>query len=439
MTFSEVLSLNGKTCSCGKIHSASYARINVGAGAISTLADTVRSFGAKRAFVFSDVNTFAAAGERALEILDNAGIEYTSYVISDAHLMPDEKSVGSVVMHYDYSADVIVAVGSGVINDIGKMLSLTTGKPNIIVATAPSMDGYLSNSSCMDRDGLKTTIYTKCPDAIIGDTEIMENAPMQMLAAGLGDVIAKYTSILEWRISSVVNGEYYCETIADIVRGAVQVCVDNADALMARDARAVEEVFYALLVSGVAMAYATVSRPASGMEHYVSHAFDMRHLAYGTPIRLHGLQCGVGSLELIRLYGRLKSISPSKEKALAFVSSYDYEQWKSVIREFYGKAAEAVIENEKIEQKYSVERHAERIDRIIDSWDKILDMISEELPDASEIESILKRMGAPTELADLGLDEKLRTTLFKATKDIRLKYVLSHLAWDLGIEDELYK
>jgi glycerol-1-phosphate dehydrogenase [NAD(P)+] len=352
--------------------------------------------------------------------------------------MPDEKSIGSVVMHYDYSADVIVAVGSGVINDIGKMLSKTTGKPNIIVATAPSMDGYLSNSSCMDRDGLKTTIYTKCPDAIIGDTEIMKNAPMEMLAAGLGDVIAKYTSILEWRISNLVNGEYYCETIADMMRGAVKVCVSNADALMARDGRAVEEVFYSLLIAGVAMAYATVTRPASGMEHYVSHALDMRHLEFGTPIRLHGLQCGVGTLELIKLYGKLKEISPSKEKALAFASAYDYEKWKATMHEFYGKAAETMIANEKVEQKYSVARHAERIDRIIDNFDEIIAMIPEELPDASDIEKMLKKMGAPTTLADLGLDEKWHKTIFKATKDIRCKYVLSHLAWDLGIEDELF-
>jgi glycerol-1-phosphate dehydrogenase [NAD(P)+] len=108
------------------------------------------------------------------------------------------------------------------------------------------------------------------------------------------------------------------------------------------------------------------------------------------------------------------------------------------MHEFYGKAAETMIANEKIEQKYSVERHAERIDRIIDNFDEIIAMIPEEIPDASDIEKMLKKMGAPTTLADLGLDEKWHKTIFKATKDIKYKYVLSHLAWDLGIEDELF-
>ena len=87
----------------------------------------------------------------------------------------------------------------------------------------------------------------------------------------------------------------------------------------------------------------------------------------------------------------------------------------------------------------TVPRHAARIDNIVNNYDKIIAMITEGLPDAYEIESILKKMGAPTTLSDLGLGEKYRSTIFKATKDIRVKYVLSHLAWDLGVEDELYR
>lgn len=37
-------------------------------------------------------------------------------------------------------------------------------------------------------------------------------------------MIAKYISIAEWRISHVVNGEYYCETVAEMIRGALRDC-----------------------------------------------------------------------------------------------------------------------------------------------------------------------------------------------------------------------
>ena len=43
----------------------------------------------------------------------------------------------------------------------------------------------------------------------------------------------------------------------------------------------------------------------------------------------------------------------------------------------------------------------------------------------------------PTTLEQIGVDPALLPTIFRATKDIRDKYVLSRLAWDLGILEEL--
>lgn len=438
MNFNDIMALGGKRCACGKVHNVTTQKITVGSGAINTLSDMVKSFGAKRAFVFSDVNTFCAAGESALLMLNGAGIEYKSYVISDEHLMPDERSVGSVVMHYDPSSDIIIGVGSGVINDIGKILSNVTGKPYIIVATAPSMDGYVSNTSAMDRDGLKISIQSRCPDGIIGDTDIMKKAPARMLAAGLGDMLAKYVSITEWRISHIINGEYYCETVASLVREALDRCVSNVDGLFRREDKAVEAVFYGLLISGIAMSYAGISRPASGMEHYISHIMDMRHLEFGTPISLHGIQCGVGTLTVTRLYEKLKGFTPDREKALRYVEKFDYNEWTDTLHSLVGKAADVTISNEKVEQKYSMERHSARIDRIISNWHAVLRVIDEELPSSARIEDILNRCGAPATLDELEFPSELRKTLLKATKDVRDKYILSHLVWDLGIVDEMY-
>ena len=76
--------------------------------------------------------------------------------------------------------------------------------PYIIIGTAPSMDGFASDGSSMIVDGVKVTIASKCPHAIILDTEILAAAPLRMLQAGLGDMLAKYVSICEWRISHII-------------------------------------------------------------------------------------------------------------------------------------------------------------------------------------------------------------------------------------------
>ena len=36
-------------------------------------------------------------------------------------------------------------------------------------------------------------------------------------------MMAKYVSICEWKFSNVITGEYYCERVAGLVRGAVKM------------------------------------------------------------------------------------------------------------------------------------------------------------------------------------------------------------------------
>lgn len=267
---------NLKNCPCGKTHRSDVKNIITGNGAINKLPEVLKELATKKVFLLADCNTYSAAGESVATLLSDNNIAYSEYVFSDTALEPDEKAVGSAVMHYDKTCDAVVAIGSGVINDIGKILSNTADRPYIIVATAPSMDGYASATSSMTMDGLKVSLPSRCADVIIGDTDILKNAPEKMLKAGIGDMVAKYISIAEWRISHLVTGEYYCEAVADLVRCALKKCVDNADGLLKREDTAVEAVFEGLIIGGIAMAYAGLSRPASGVEHYISHVWDMR-------------------------------------------------------------------------------------------------------------------------------------------------------------------
>ena len=164
--------------------------------------------------MLADERTHRAAGEAVCAALDNSRIPYTEYVLPGNTVKPDEKTVGAAVMHFDRRCDLVIGVGSGVINDVGKLLSKTAGTPYIIVGTAPSMDGYASATSLMDVDGLKVSLPSRCADAVVGDTAVLRQAPERMLIAGLGDMLAKYISLGEWRIAHIITGEYYCSTVA---------------------------------------------------------------------------------------------------------------------------------------------------------------------------------------------------------------------------------
>ena len=423
-------------CKCGKTHIFT-SQVIVKEGALLELPRLMKQYSAKKVFLIADQNTYQAAGKQVLEILESSGIRIASCIFGADPLEPDEYSVGRAIMYYEADCDVVIGVGSGVINDISKIVANVAGKPYIIVGTAPSMDGYASATSSMTRDGLKISLPSKCADVIIGDLDVLCQAPAKMMASGLGDMLAKYVSICEWRIANLITGEYYCEDIAQLVREALKRCTDNADGLLKRDKEAVKAVFEGLVIGGVAMAYAGVSRPASGVEHYFSHVWDMRGVEFGIPVEFHGIQCAMATYHAVKLYELVKKQKPDYEKASAYVAAFDQSAWEQTLREFLGKSSEAMIALEKKEGKYRKDTHPARFNIIAEKWDRILQIMDEELPSSEEIEKLLDTIGISKDLSAIGVDTECARTTFKATKDIRDKYVLSRLAWDLGIIDEL--
>ncbi|MGN0526851.1 MAG: iron-containing alcohol dehydrogenase, partial [Acutalibacteraceae bacterium] len=250
--------LSSENCSCGKRHTAPIDDIIIEKGALKRIPECISRYNSKKPFVVADVNTYNAAGGTVCKTLEEKDIAFVKYIFKNKELKPDEEAVGSAVMHFTKDCDIIIGIGSGVINDICKILANVTNLPYIIVATAPSMDGYASDSSSMTRDGVKISLPSKSADIIIGDIDILKNAPLEMAKSGLGDMVAKYVSICEWRISHIITGEYYCEEVAELVRKALKKCVDNAEGLLKHDEEAVSAIFEGLVMSGLAMSYAGV-------------------------------------------------------------------------------------------------------------------------------------------------------------------------------------
>ena len=424
-------------CACGKQHRATVGPCIVESGAINRVPEFVKSFHATKVFVMADVNTYPIGGGRIVELLEENGIATSHYVFPSKRLEPDEHAAGSLFLHFDHTCDMIVAFGSGVINDLGKMLAFHTNRPYMIVASAPSMDGYASSSASMARDGIKVSLPCKCPDMIVGDLDILKNAPLEMLKAGLGDMLAKYVSLTEWRIAHLLVDEYTCDAVAALMRDCLRNCTDNASGLLRRDTAAVEAVFWGLVKAGMAMSYADSSRPASGTEHYYSHVWDMRGLEFGTPVSLHGIQAALGTFYTIKGYELLKTITPDREKALAYVESFDFGAWSNEMTEVLGKSAAPMIALEAKEKKYDRERHALRLGRILAHWDEILEIVGEELPSAAEFEALLDSIEAPKSVEEIGLPKEILPMTLRCTKDIRDKYILPRIFWDLGVLDEV--
>ncbi|MBQ7700091.1 MAG: iron-containing alcohol dehydrogenase [Clostridia bacterium] len=423
-------------CSCGYTHYSTVKGISVCDGAINELPETVKAIGTDTVFIVADENTFAAAGNTAVTLLEKAGIKCKVCLIKADNGFdrpePTEKALGNIVMSYDASCGAVIGVGGGVVNDLCKLLSNTARIPYIYVPTCASMDGYTSDSASVIYNGVKTSVKCKCPDYLICDTDIISKAPKKLLLAGIGDMCAKTVSICEWRISNLITGEHYCDDVAEIMRRCFKAATDNAETAIGGDKNAVKEIVYGLITVGMAMTYAKSSRPASGVEHYYSHLWDMRCLEENRQCELHGIQVGVGTCLTLKKYEKLKKTTPDKEKALLSINSFDKQAWERGVRKYFGSSAESIIALEDKEGKYDKQKCASRLDIIVDKWDEILKIIEQELIPYGKLEALFKKIGHPTTPGEIGESDESAAKAFLHTSDIRDKYILSRLLYDTG-------
>ena len=438
MTMEELIRPEGFACGCGKRHACAMDYLKIGPGAVGDVGNMVRKLGCAKPFVLCDQNTYEAAGKQVEAILDREGIAHQLYILPCAgqKIAPAEWEVGSAIMHFDPACDLILGVGSGVINDLCKVIGNALGKKSAIVGTAPSMDGYASNSSAMEINHVKMTLFNRAPKGILLDTDILAKAPMRMLWAGLGDMAAKYIALCEWRMSHLVTGEYYCGDVAALMRAALKKVMDAAAGVPERKPEAIQSIAEGLVISGIAMAYAEISRPASGLEHYFSHMWEMMALERGLPYDLHGIQVGIGTVLTMKLYRKFREITPDRDRANAYWQAMTQEKWEARIREIFGKTAPEIIEMERRGKKNDPAAHQERLSRIIGHWDGILAAVNEELPDEKKLRALLEGVGMPVKPSQIGISVRDTVNAFVGARDARLKYMSCSVLWDLGLTDE---
>lgn len=288
-------------CHCSrKFHQAPLEDIVIASGAIAKLPEILKDY--RRIYLVADERTYAAAGQLCERVLAAAGMLSHTCILRGDIILPHAETIGTIIINahdpaeksnifaYSPLPDLLLAVGSGTVNDSCRLSSYRLNIPYAIVATAPSMDGYASAGSPILFNGSKATIQATTPKYIIADIDILKDAPMEMMLAGIGDMFGKYTGMLDWELARDYTGEYYCETIGKEVLAATNKCLENGYKLSARDPECIRAIMEGLSVTGLGMAYIGNSRPASGAEHIVAHAWELFDVERGHTPHLHGLE-----------------------------------------------------------------------------------------------------------------------------------------------------
>jgi glycerol-1-phosphate dehydrogenase [NAD(P)+] len=273
------------------------------------------------------------------------------------------------------------------------------------------MDGFASYSSPIVKDGFKASYPAKSPEVIIGDTAILAAAPVALKSAGFGDMVAKYVGLIDWKISSMLTKECYCERVAKLTRDAVDILMDMADRVTANDEETAGKIFEALLMTGIGMSFMQNSRPASGSEHIIAHLLECKELPHGIIPNYHGEDIGVCTLEMLKFYRELAQ----KEHIHGHKENVDFED----VYRFYGDMADEV---KKLNYPKTVTDEVDPAD-LEAKWGEIREAIMS-VPSYETCYDAMKRAGCKLTTEDIGKDRGLFDQCIKYSPYMRYRLTL---------------
>jgi glycerol-1-phosphate dehydrogenase [NAD(P)+] len=358
-----------------------------------------------RFLLVADDNTYQALGRQVESALGQQGWDVRVACLKGRNLIADEGSVFDVLYRARGEQRTYLAVGSGTITDITRYASFCARNPFISLPTAPSVDAYASGGAALVMGGYKLTVPGHAPAAIFADLPTLCKAPGEMIAAGFGDMLGKYTSLADWKLGTLLLDEAFSVEIAERAECALLDCVAHSNEIGSVNPRGIRTLTEALFESGLCMMDFGNSRPASGSEHLLSHYWEISLLQKDRAPVLHGAKVGVGTVLAAGRFQAILNLSHQEAtERLAAASVRSPKEEISRIQKAFGPVANRIIPNHQPYLELLEANHQQLRDRIGERWGEIQN-IAAAVPPGPEIAVLLRQVGAPSDAGGLGLNE----------------------------------
>lgn len=429
-------------CECGRIHKIDTRRVLMGDGVLEELPALLADLHGRggRVWVLSDGNTEAAAGARCKELLSGWKVSGTILPASPKPRPTLELAAELARSAAGYSPELVLAVGSGVVSDLGKKVSQELGIPSWSVATAASVDAYTSGNSVFKSRTRHQTVWVTPSEAVLCDLKIMAAAPRLLFLSGVGDLLAKYLVHLDWQLAARISGEYLCPTAARTARESalrpLRLLAGSGPAALS-SGELWCTVTDALLTAGLLMQALGNSRPASSSEHSVAHVWEIAGLVGERELDRHGLLVALAShfaLEVYReFYRGLPSLAVDVAARVAALTAEP--SWEAQLDPSLALFAEQVRAEQAAAQR-GPEVWARRL-AAFQREKKILGSLAVQANnDLEEGIAALRGINFPFEPAAFGLKPEAVYLPFPHIRLLRNRYNTFWLMHELGAEAE---
>ena len=401
-------------CVCGRVHTLETRKVVVEEKALAHFEEYMQELGltGRRTVVYDQITWKLTEGQR---------IRADQNIVLDPNgLRAEDVQIEKMLQELD-RPEVIVAVGAGTIMDFGRYPAYKLGIPFVAIPTLASSDGFTANICSAILNGQKKSTPMCAPVLVVADLDIIKGAPKRLIASGINDILAKYISLADWRISHLVDGEYYCPMVAELAEHALKLMRDAADKYAATGEADHEAMTMAQMESGLTMQLLDHSRAASGAEHLMAHLVEMHPPRFEKAEGIHGECVGVGTFACIKEYHRLAKLTP---KAKPFTPLT--EEW---VREKFGDRLAPGIMKENANDVLGTFDPQ----NIVDHWPEIRAML-DALPSVGEMEKLYADCGCKYLPEHIGIDPSLADEMLDISAAIRNRLTLVRMKRVLDFE-----
>ena len=322
------------------------------------------------------------------------------------------------------SADALVAVGSGSVNDLVKYAAFRAGKSYDVFPTSP-MNAYATGTASLTENGVKRSLPAKSARGVFFDLSVLAECPPRLIASAFGDVVCRPTAQADWRLSRAVKGGPYADTPYALLAVDEKRLLADAPKLQSRDLSALAVLVRTCVLNGLGSAVCGTTHCGSMAEHMISHYLDM-FAGNAHPGTLHGEQVGAASLSVLRLQKMiLAEPRPPRLRPASDPGEFLRREFGDEIgRDFAGQfAKKSLDENEIAEWNRRNERE----------WADFAAPMRAALSDPDDIARAMRAAGAKTSATELGFAPDFYREAVSRARFIRDRFTFLDIADDAGL------
>ncbi len=379
-----------------------------------------KQHGDKSLIVVSDPFTHEALGKRVYAALKNAGHNVSEFVWQTPKC--SEEGV-TQVQQGTKGADVMIAVGSGTINDSVKYASYLDGREYSVFATSP-MNAFTTNTASVSFGGFKKSITCHGAKGIFFDLSVLAQCPKRLMSAAYADVICRTTAQVDWLMSNLLFQTPYAETPYTLLAYDEDLMVDNASAMLEGDIDALGMLTRISAIMGLGTSFTQTTHSGSMAEHMISHYIDM-FSGENHPGTSHGEQVGVATVTMSKLQNMiLRSdtppvMSPTVISEPTLLKKYGAEMAATMTEQTGIKALDAA-KADKLNQYFS------------DNWAEFRGRFDTIMLPFERLEKSMRAAGCQITHNDLGVDRNFYREAVCDARYIRDRFTMLDIAGDSG-------